>query len=208
LIVLAIARRTLLAARPIFARRTVRTLLAFAAFARFAAAFATFFAFVRAIAVAAATAATAFATTFTVELLLRLLALREFNVRLIALAAAFTAFGRFGLGARVFVALGFVVAIAVVHLLGRRRSWLHRPPQAEIVICVLQIILAQHAIAGTRRIARELQIPLMDVSRRPAHFYFRAVAFHLPVRVLLMVVSVMTAATTTWLTAAAPLTLH
>lgn len=210
MIVIAIARRALLAARTLFARRTFGALLAFAAtLASFTAAFA-FFAFVAAIAAAAATppaSAVAFAAFALLELAL-LLALVEFGFGLIAFAA-FAFIGAFGLSAHFLVTFSIIVAEAVIELLGGRRRWLHRAHQTEIMVGVLQVVFAQHAITGACRIARQLQIALKDVSGRPADFRVRTVALHRAVWLMMMAaVVVMSTTTTAWLTAAAPLTLH
>ena len=88
--------------------------------------------------------------------------------------------------------------------LRRRHSRLHLPPEPEIVVGVLQVVLAQHPVSRARGIARKLQVPLVDVGSRAADFRLRPGALHLAVRVLLVVM--MTAAAR--FTAAAPLTLH
>ena len=50
-----------------------------------------------------------------------------------------------------------------------RPAGLNRPKQAEIVLGVLQIVLAEHPVAGRIRVARELLILLEDVLRIAAH---------------------------------------
>ena len=52
---------------------------------------------------------------------------------------------------------------------------LHRPQQAEIVIRVLQVVFAENAIAGAGRVARELEVTLVNVRRRAAHLGLRTV---------------------------------
>jgi hypothetical protein len=98
---------------------------------------------------------------------------------LVALAAKLGLVAAFGC----FAARGLVLALVFAAFrkplarLRQRHSRLHRAPQPEIVVGVLQVILAQDAIAGTRRIARQLQIALIDVGGRPANFRIRPSAF-------------------------------
>jgi hypothetical protein len=81
-----------------------------------------------------------------------------------AVAFAFTARIAFAAGVFLTVELSFVSAGKAVGLgLRRRHGRLHRTHETKIVICVLEIILAQHPVARGRRIARELQIALIDV---------------------------------------------
>ena len=58
--------------------------------------------------------------------------------------------------------------VATQNLAGRPAG-LNRPKQAEIVLGVLQIVLAEHSVAGRIRVARELLILLEDVLRIAAH---------------------------------------
>ena len=97
-------------------------------------------------------AAAAPATTAIVAIatILLLLALRIFDVRLVAGLSgdAFAAVGRLVLGAALFVAIEVLFAgVAILLLLRRRRSRLHLAHEAEIMICVLEVILAQHPVA-------------------------------------------------------------
>lgn len=103
----------------------------------------------RAFALAARTEAVASAATaaiVTVKLLLRLLALGKLDVGLIALLAS-GGLGFAALVVRSFVAVELLVAAETVVLRGWRGR-LHGAQQAEIMVGVLEIVFAEHAVAG------------------------------------------------------------
>jgi hypothetical protein len=143
-----------------FTRLTCFAFNAFAAFATFA--FRGCFAFRAEAATTAATTASriAFAAGFiAIELLLRLLALREVDVGLIAvLGVRLFALGAIVLACALVVSLAFALIEAV--RLRRRLGGLRCTPKAEVVVGVLQIIFAEHTIARTGGVARELLIAL------------------------------------------------
>lgn len=228
----AVARTALTAA---FARRTIaaafatvltrRTLSAFAAilasFALFTAfgavaAFATAFAIAVTASPAATTAEFTVAATFAAIEILLPLAFREFDVGLLAaLGGAFAAFGRrFAFsGSAFFIALEFAFrrTVAILLLLLDRNRRLHQAQHAEVMLSVLEIILAHHAIARAGRVTRELQVALVDHRGWSADLHVRAVALKCAVRVVVpaaaatLVTTVVPAAR---LTTAASLTLH
>jgi hypothetical protein len=220
---LALATRTLLALRAFRALTAILTLSALlialgaiAALSALFAVFATAFAFatlaIRPVTVAAATTtAEAILAALGVLLMLRTLLL-ELAFRLLALAArgfGFAALGAFGLRRFIFSVEIRLVGEAVLLHWGRHRR-LHLAQEAEIVLGVLEEIFRRHPVAGRLRVARHLQVALIDERRRPADFPLRAIALHRPVRVLMtatLVVMVMTTATAR-LTTAATLTLH
>ena len=179
----------------------------FALFAAFAATLFTFAAFfaARTETIAAPAPASALAIATAIKLLL--LALREFDVRLIG---AFGGDGVITVRAFTFCATlvtVFIILIVAKICLWRRRGRLHQSHKAEIMIGVLEIILAQHTVTRRRRVARQLEIALIDMRRRTANLYVRPVALHRPIRVLIIPV-VMMMTTAARLTTAAPLTLH
>lgn len=83
------------------------------------------------------------------------------------------------------LAVAVVVAlIGSAHLTGRLlliigltlpELFLRCSNNAEIVLGVLVVIFRRNRIAGALRIARQLQIFLGDVGRRPANFYVRSI---------------------------------
>ncbi len=161
-------------------------------------------------AIVAATAEISIPTTIAtaiiaIELLLLALPLREVCVGLVAAALACM---RFTLAA-LFIAFVIVFEAIVVHLL-HRHGGLHLAHEPEIVIGVLHVIFAEHAVARRRRVARELQIALQDQRCVSAHLAaLGTVAFHRPIG---MEISTTTAAavvmTAAGFTTAASLTLH
>jgi hypothetical protein len=150
------------------------------------------------------------AVAITIKIALIAPLLLEVGLRLLfactgdALHIAFL--GDLGLWRALFLAIEVALAGIAISLRRRHRR-LHLPQQTEIMISVLEIILAQHSIAGGGRIARVLQVALVhDRRRAPNLGIVRAVAFHRPVRVVVVVV--LMPAATTWSPAAAALTLH
>jgi hypothetical protein len=163
------ARLTLLTLSALTARFAFGALAArLALFTRFAvhvfAAFTGFDAFALAICAETRTAAATTAAAFA--LIALPIGLLKLGVRSLVTLGA-----RLGLLAVLGFERGLVVALTVeigtlVEAIGLRRlhrdGRLHRTPQAEVVIGVLEIILAQNAIAGAARVAGKLQVPLMD----------------------------------------------
>jgi hypothetical protein len=202
-----------------FGALTLAALSAFAlgfavAFARLAS-FARFAALTLALAtkaIAASTAAAEFAFAPTILLLL-LLALLKIGIGLIA---------AFCKGFAILCALGLlplliaihVVVVSLVLRLRRRLRRLHGADEPEIMVSVLEVVLAQDSIARTRGVARKLQVALKDHRRRTADFGLGPVALQRAVGVLMATATTATTAviavmsTTARPTAAAPLTLH
>ncbi|HRD78803.1 MAG TPA: hypothetical protein PK264_23175, partial [Hyphomicrobiaceae bacterium] len=88
------------------------------------------------------------------------------------------------------------VAVRAVAML-RRLLLAHREDDSVVVLGVLQIVLSEHRIAGTQRIARERHVLFGNQGRGAADLDVRAVAFEIPGEriVALAVVVVPTAAT-------------
>lgn len=196
-----------------FTRFTIATEFALSAlFARRAAFGRSFTAFtvatlaVGAIAIATATAP---ATAFAIKVAALMLTATELSFGLLALTAGF-GFGGVAFSASVLVTveLGFVATGEAVRLrLRRRSSWLHRTHQPEIVISVLEIVLAENPIPRRGRVTCELQVALINERRRPTHLTaLRPRTLHGAVRVLIIVIVVLS--TTAGPTATATLTLH
>lgn len=110
-----------------------------------------------------------------------------------AITLAAMGFARGGLLTRGLVAFGLVLAailviafieIAGIAMLGfwARLQRLGGPQNAIIMLSVLQIIFCHDAIAGRCRIARQLQIALVDMRGRSTHFYIGAGALERAVR--------------------------
>jgi len=187
---------------------------AFAAFARFeAAAFA--FAFWPEAATAIAISATAWIAFAASALLLRaLFALRVFSAGLIVtIATGLGFFAALALGTALVVA--FIVAVVEVLLLLHRHCGLHRADKSEIVIGMLRVVFAQHAVPRAGGVSGELQIPLKNVRRRTTNLDLRTVALERAVRMVMptttaaaAVVAVVITTTAARLTTTAPLTLH
>jgi hypothetical protein len=154
--------------------------------------------------IAVAPAAPATELAFAALELLRLLALREFDIRLLRrrVGGGLALLGSFGFRRGFFVAFEIpLVGEAIRRRLHRHRG-LHGAHEAEVVICVLQVILAQHAIAGARGVARQLQVSFVNVRSRATDLYLRAIALQRAIGLVMIVVPAARFA------AAASLTLH
>jgi hypothetical protein len=199
---------TFLAFRPFGALLALKALLALAAvFARLTR-FAAFTAALGAETVAAAAiAATTKITVATLELAV-LLALAEFRVSLIAGFGVGFALAAFALAGAIFVAFILGFGAEALANLRRRHRRLHAAHEAEIVIRVLHVVFAQHTVARGSRVARELQIALIDRRGVAANLAaFRAIALHGAVGVLIVIIVVMPT-TAARLPTATTLTLH
>jgi hypothetical protein len=201
----AFARRTRLARRTLtarfavtaFTRLTLGALLAAFELAAFRT---------EAIAPAAATTEVAVALEIAFALLaLAALLARELALGLLAIFGG-ARLDDFTLGRALFIA--FLIAVAkAIDLRLHRHGRLHRAQQTEIMVGVLEIILAQHAVAGAGGVARILQIAFVDQRRWAAHFRaLRTAALHRAVGILVMMIVMSAARLTT--SATAPLTLH
>jgi len=164
---------------------------------------------VAAAAIVAATAEITVATITTIELLLAL-ALWEISVGLLAAAVGGLGFalGAFAIDAALLIAFVIVLEAIVVHLLHRHRG-LHLTHEAEIVIGVLHVIFAEHAVAGRRCVAGELQIAFKDQGCVATHLAaLRPVTLHRPIGMEISATAAAVVMTAAGLTTAASLTLH
>ena len=79
------------------------------------------------------------------------------------------------------IAVGLLLLLLLLILLHLR---LLRRHDAKIVLGVLQVILRHYAVAGRVRVARELQVLLVDVCRRSTNLHLGAVRVERPVGVV------------------------
>ena len=119
----------------------------------------------------------------------------------------FALFGGFRFRRALFFAFELLLG-AVAFRRRRRRGGLHQPHEAEVMIRMLQIILAQHPVARGRRITRQLQVAFIDVRGRTTDLGVRPIAFHGPVGVSAAAALMIVMMSAAWFTTAAPLTLH
>lgn len=191
-----------------FSARLKSAFTVIASFARLSALSATFG--TEAIAATTIAASTEIAVAATVKLPV-LFAL--WKIRIWLVAAAFgrnLALGAFIIRATFFVAFIVWLGVEALAQLRSGHSWLHRAHHAEVMIGVLQIILAQHPISRGGRIARELQVTLVNHRGVTANLHLWAIALHGAVRVVVVVIIAVVVMSTTAarLTTAATLTLH
>lgn len=134
---------------------------------------------------AAATAPEIIVLIVTVVVVLLAAFVGEFRIRLIADALRTLALRVGVVGAAIVVVeILLARAEAVGDWRRRRKRRLAQAPETEIMLGVLEIILAHHAIARGGRISRQLQIAFVDVGCRSTDFNVRAVALHGAVRVV------------------------
>jgi len=82
---------------------------------------------------------------------------------------------------RLTIAVRLLLLLLLLILLHLR---LLRRHDAKIVLGVLQVILRHYAVAGRVRVARELQVLLVDVCRRSTNLHLGAVRVERPVGVV------------------------
>ena len=126
-----------------------------------------------------------------IERLLRFARRKRLTVSgtLIAVALLVTIFRK--VSARVGAGLLLIVGLALTEL------FLSRGDQTKVMLCVLIVILRCNRIAGTLRIAGELQIFFGDMRSRAANFYVWSIGFIYPGQGILMVMVMAAFAITT-----------
>ena len=137
-----------------------------------------------------------------------LLARRKLDIGLICALrrrCGLALFGPFRPGSAFLIELRFA---AETFGLRRRRRRLHLPHQPEIVVGVLQIVLAQHPVARSGRVARQLQVALVNERGRAAEFGVRSIGLERAIGRVVSAAAVIVMTAAARFTTAAPLTLH